>query len=189
MFEAFKTYILHYINLSEDDLALIESVARPKKLRKRQYLLQEGDVSHHHYFIVKGLLREYSVDEKGEEHVFRFAKENEWIADCESLYIGTPSKYNIDAIEDTELLVLEKEDKAMLMEKLPAFGKLINDLKNKYSAVSQNRIHESITHNSAQKYDNFVNEYPEYALRVPQAMIASYLGIKPETLSRLRKHH
>ena len=189
MFDIFKAYVIRHVDVSDDEFALIESVARPKKLRKRQYLLQEGDICHHHCFIAKGLMRIYSVDDKGNEHVIRFAKEDWWIADCESLYLGTPSKLNIDAIEDSEFLLFEQTTIDMLTEKLPAFGKMIRKMINRCSVTSQTRIHEAITSTSTQKYHSFIKRYPDFALRVPQAMVASYLGIKPETLSRLRSKH
>lgn len=186
MLEIFKAYAEGYAKFNADELALIESVARPKKLRKRQYLLQEGEVCRYHCFIAKGLLRVYSVNEKGDESILRFAKEDGWISDCESLYRGTPSKFNIDAIEDSEVLLFENGAKDMLMEKLPGFAKMVHIMKNESSITFQHRIHESIVHTAGQKYQSFVAHHPEFALRVPQAMIASYLGIKPETLSRLR---
>lgn len=189
MFEIFKAYVIRHAMVSEDEFALIESVAFTKKLRKRQYLLQEGNICHHYCFITKGLMRVYSVDDKGNEYVIRFARENWWIADCESLYMGTPSKLNIDAIEDSELLLFEKTAINMLMEKVPAFGNMMTNMMRKSSVTTQNRIHEAITSRSTQKYDSFIKRYPDFALRVPQAMIASYLGIKPETLSRLRSKH
>lgn len=189
MNDVFKEYIMAKVALSEEQFALIEASARPRKLRKRQYLLQEGNSCHQYAFIKKGLMRIFSIDEKGEEHVIRFAKENWWIADCESLYMGTPSQYNIDAIEDAELLLFEKTAMDMLTEQLPAFGTMFKNMITRGSVTFQNRIHEFITGTSIQKYDNFVNRYPDFALRVPQAMIASYLGIKPETLSRLRNRN
>lgn len=186
MFNVFKAYVLRHAAVSEDEFALLESVARPKKLRKRQYLLQEGDVCRYHCFITKGLMRTYSVDDKGNEHIIRFAMENWWISDRESLLTGKPSRFNIDAIEDSEVLLFDKPSMDMLMDKLPAFSKMINDILSKSFITSQNRIHEAISSTAEEKYHNFVQRYPEFALRAPQAMIASYLGIKPETLSRLR---
>lgn len=186
MFQVFKKYITEWSDFSDSELALIESVVRFKKLRKHQYLLQEGDICHYHYFVTKGLLRTYSTDEKGNDYTLRFASENGWISDCESLYMGTPSHFNIDAIENSEVILFESGAKELLMEKVPSFGKMINNIRNKNIINFQNRIHEAITSNSEQKYHNFVVNYPEFALRVPQHMVASYLGIKPETLSRIR---
>jgi len=187
MFEVFRAYVLRQVTISETDFALIESFAHAKKLRKRQYLLQEGDICRNNYFITKGLLRSYSVDNNGDEHIIRFAMENWWISDRESMLTQQPSRFNIDAIEDSEVLLFDNGSTEMLMEKVPAFGKMIRDMLNKSLIASHNRILETISTTAEEKYANFMQRYPEFALRVPQAMIASYLGITPETLSRLRK--
>ena len=187
MFDVFKAYILQRVALSDDELARIEAASRIRKLRKKQYLLQEGDVCHLHAFITKGLMRTYSVDDAGNEHIIRFAMENWWISDRESLLSGQPSRFNIDAIEDSEVVVFEKADMDRLTETIPAFNQMITGILNKSFVVSQNRIHEAISTNAEEKYQNFVKRYPDFALRVPQGMIASYLGITPETLSRLRR--
>lgn len=186
MFDAFKAYVLRHVPVSEREFAVLEAAAKTKKLRKHQYLLQEGDVCRYHCFICKGLLRTYSVDEKGNEHIIRFAMEDWWISDRESLLNETPSKFNIDAIEHAEVLLWSKTDMDQLVLELPVFGKMVNDILNKSFITSQNRIHEAISSSAEEKYRNFVTRYPAFALRAPQAMIASYLGIKPETLSRLR---
>jgi len=185
-FQVFKDYVSRHAQLNDADFALLESGARPKKLRRHQYLLQEGDVCRYHCFITQGLLRNYSVDEKGNEHIIRFAMENWWISDRESLLTGNPSKFNIDAIEDSEVLLFDKPTMDTLRVSIPAFGQMVTDILDKSFVTSQNRILEGISSTAEEKYNTFVARYPEFALRVPQSMIASYLGIKPETLSRLR---
>lgn len=186
MFDRFKAYLLRQITISEEELAYIESLVRTKRLRKKQYLLQEGDVCRYHCFIAQGLMRTYSVDEKGFEHIIRFAMEDWWISDRESLLSGNPSRFNIDAIEDSELILFAKEDWAAICAALPAVNEFITNILNKSFVVSQNRIHEAISTTAEEKYRYFIERYPQFALRVPQSMIASYLGIAPETLSRLR---
>jgi CRP-like cAMP-binding protein len=186
VFEIFKAYVQKRSQLSEDEFKQIERIARIKKLRKKQYLLQEGDVSRDYAFITSGLLRTYSVDEKGNEHIIRFAMKDWWISDRESLLSGQPSRFNIDAIEDSTILMFAKPQMDELLDTIPAFNRMITDILNKSFITSQNRIHEAISSSSEAKYQNFVSRYAEFALRVPQSMIASYLGIAPETLSRLR---
>jgi CRP-like cAMP-binding protein len=186
MFEVFKAYVLQKAVVSDEEFDAIEKIARVKKLKKKQYLLQEGDVCKDHCFITEGLLRTYSVDDKGNEHVLRFAKKEWWISDRESLLSGQPTRFNIDAIEDSTVLLFEKIKMDAILEKLPGFNRLVNDVLNKSFITSQNRILEAITNTAEEKYHNFVDKYPDFALRVPQSMIASYLGIAPETLSRLR---
>lgn len=187
MFEQFKEYIGQKATLTEADYATIEAVCIFKKLRKKQYLLQEGDVWKYNAFITKGLVRFYSVDENGRENIVSFAKENWWTGDRASLLTGEPSKNNIDAIEDTELILITKTNFDRLCRDIPAFNDMVNAILNKSFITSQNRIHSAIAFTAEQKYLDFVQKYPDLSLRVPQAMIASYLGITPETLSRVRK--
>ncbi|MGF7073551.1 Crp/Fnr family transcriptional regulator [Mucilaginibacter sp. 3215] len=187
MFEQFKEYIGQKATLTEADYAKIEAVCIFKKLRKKQYLLQEGDVWKYNAFITKGLVRFYSVDENGRENIVSFAKENWWTGDRASLLTSEPSKNNIDAIEDTELILITKTNFDRLCRDIPAFNDMVNAILNKSFITSQNRIHSAIAFTAEQKYLDFVQKYPDLSLRVPQAMIASYLGITPETLSRVRK--
>jgi CRP-like cAMP-binding protein len=186
MFEVFKAYVQRQTTVSDEEFVILGHYAKFKKLRKKQYLLQEGDVCRYHCFIADGLMRTYSVDSKGNEHIIRFAMKDWWISDRESLLSGEPSKFNIDAIEESSLILFEKKDMDEAMEKLPGFSRLVNGILNKSFITTQNRIHEVISSTAEEKYQNFVKRYPDFALRVPQAMIASYLGITPETLSRLR---
>jgi len=187
MFEILKEYISQKTILTEAEYAQIEAVCIYKKLRKRQYLLQEGDVWKYNAFITKGLMRFYSVDESGRENIVSFAKENWWTGDRASLLTGEPSKNNIDAIEDTELILITKTNFDKLCQEIPALNDMVNAIINKSFITSQNRIHAAIAFTAEQKYLDFVKKYPDLLLRVPQAMIASYLGITPETLSRVRK--
>src|SRR5690349_10165660 len=109
MFSSLAKYLIEKGGLTNDELRLVEEVAVPKKIRKRQYLLQEGDISHHISFVVKGCFRLYSIGKNGEEYSMRFAIENWWISDFDSFQSGLPSKYNIDALEAGELLMIKKE--------------------------------------------------------------------------------
>ncbi|MFC0512772.1 Crp/Fnr family transcriptional regulator [Mucilaginibacter angelicae] len=187
MFEIFKEYISQKATLTETEYAKIEAVCIIKKLRKRQYLLQEGDVWKYNAFITKGLVRFYSVDENGRENIVSFAKENWWTGDRASLLTGEPSKNNIDAIEDTELVLITKTNFDRLCREIPALNDMVNAILNKSFIASQSRIHAAIAFTAEQKYLNFAEKYPDLLLRIPQTMIASYLGITPETLSRVRK--
>lgn len=187
MFDTFRKYLEDKISLTEQNFDLIESVSTIKKLRKRQYLLQEGDICRFNAFVCKGFLRYYYVDDKGQEHILQFAPENYWTGDRESLDAELPSKYNIDAIEDSEILLIKKNDFEMLFKTIPAFNDFVNKTIKKNVLVLQERIHVSITHTAEEKYTNFITKYPSITNRVPQHMIASYLGISAETLSRVRK--
>ena len=186
MFDIFRKYLADKITLSDQEFELIESVMVFKKLRKRQYFLQEGDVCHFSAFVCKGLLRYYYVDKKGQEHIMQFAPENYWTSDRESIASGMPSKYNIDAIEDSEILLLKKEDFEMIRKTIPAFNDFVNETLKKNVMVLQERIHVSISLSAEEKYSNFISKYPAINNRVPLHMIAAYLGVSAETLSRVR---
>ncbi|MFH7018648.1 Crp/Fnr family transcriptional regulator [Flavobacterium sp. FlaQc-47] len=187
MFEIFAQYLQSKIELSDQELKMIREVCVVRKLRRNQYLLQEGDIWRYNAFITQGCLRTYSVDDKSVEHVLNFAIENYWTGDRESLLDGTPSRFNIDAIEDSILLLINKENFARLMKSIPQFQDLVNLIFERSLVASQDRINNSISLNAEEKYFRFIEKLPQIALRVPQHMIASFLGITPETLSRIRK--
>ena len=186
MFDTFRKYLQDKIALNDRDYDLIESVSLFKKFRKRQYLLQAGDVCRFNAFVLKGFLRLYYLDDKGHEHIMQFAPENYWTGDRESMDSGLPSKYDIDAIEDSEILLLKKEDFDMLRKTVPAFNEFVNDTLKKNVVVLQERIHASISLSADEKYSSFISKYPSISNRVPLHMVASYLGVSAETLSRVR---
>ncbi|MBC7914770.1 MAG: Crp/Fnr family transcriptional regulator [Pyrinomonadaceae bacterium] len=188
MYQIFKKYLDSKIELSEDDASKIQAVSIVKILRKWQYLLQADDVWKYNAFVTKGCLRTYSVDEKGTEHILAFAIENWWAGDRESLISGNPSRFNIDAVEDTEVILITKNNFESLRKGIPSFDKMVSEILERSFIASQNRIHAAISYTAEQKYSNFVERYPGFANRIPQSMIASYLGITPETLSRVRSH-
>ena len=186
MYGVFKKYMDSKIELSPEQSDWIRSLSVVKKLRKHQYLLQEGDVCTQHAFVSKGCLRSYSIDCDGKEHVVKFAAEHWWIADRDSLLSGKPAKLNIDAVEDSEAVLFSKQNFDLICQKIPAFNDMVNNLLQTAYNVSQNRILASISLSASEKYENFLQRYPDLAVRIPQSMIASYLGISPETLSRVR---
>ncbi len=172
---------------SEEEL-LIREAFIPKTLRKRQYFLQQGDVCQHYCFIVKGAMRQYRVDEKGIEHVISLGIEDWWMGDRESIVMLTPSKYNIDAWEDCELLTIIQAEVVRLHERIPAIRKMLQLMEERNSISNQNRLNDSISLSAHSKYTNFVKEHPEFLQRFPLHIIASHLGITKETLSRIRKN-
>jgi CRP-like cAMP-binding protein len=188
MFDVFEQYLQSKADFTDAEIQQVKAVSVLKKLRKRQYLLQAGDTWASNAFVAAGCLRTYSVDGKGAEHIINFAIENWWTGDQESLTTGQPSRYNIEAIEDSSVVLIKKEAFDQLRQELPAFDKVINTILHRSFMASQNRIHSAISHSAEEKYREFLLKYPGFALRIPQHMVASYLGMTTETLSRIRRH-
>src|ERR1700733_8929352 len=188
MYDSLIKYYNSYSSqpLTGDEIELIESFYTPKKLRKRQYFLQEGEVCKYTAFIVKGAMRKYRVDDKGEEHVLRLYIENWWATDRESELNGIPSSYFIDAWEDTDCLIATKADVRCLVERTPAMKKWIRTIDDRYAIATQRRIEAVISLSAEERYHDLEKTYPEFLQRFPQHVIASYLGINRETLSRVR---
>lgn len=151
MFDLFEKYLLGKAAFTADELRQIEAVSVVKKLRKRQYLLQEGDVWIYNAFVTSGCLRAYTVDAKGAEHILTFAIENWWIGDRQSLTSGQPSHYNIDVIEDSTVLLIKNEEFDRLRQAIPTLHKLINDILHRSFLASQNRIHAAISYSAEEK--------------------------------------
>jgi CRP-like cAMP-binding protein len=187
MFEVLFQKFDEKIQLSTEEKEQAKSFFLPKKLRKRQYLLQEGDVSKYVAFVEKGMLRSYTVDEKGVEHIIQFAFEGWWISDQYSFLTGEPSPYNIDAVEDCELLLLSKTAEEQLMERVPKMERYFRLLLQNSLIAMQRRLMGSLSQPAEKRYNDLVQSCPTIPQRVPQHMMASFLGITPETLSRIRK--
>jgi CRP-like cAMP-binding protein len=173
--------------LTDEEKILIERAFQPKKLRKKQYFLQEGDVCKYVGFILKGAMRQYSVDDKGVEHIVHLYIENYWASDRESSIMLTPSRYNIDAWEDTELLIITRAEMLDLMEKIPALVEMIRSMDERNAIANQRRLSSTIGNTAEKRYEEFADNHPQFIQRFPQHILASYLGITKETLSRIRK--
>ena len=188
MYESLIQYIQNYssILLSQAEIETIKNSFAPKKLRKKQYFLQEGEVCKYFAFIVKGAMRQYSVDDKGIEHIVYLSIENWWVGDRESYIMLTPSAYNIDAWEETELLTITRADQLNLLEKIPAIASMIRHMDERNAIATQRRVNSTITNTADKRYEDLVNCHPEFIQRFPQHLIASYLGITKSSLSRIR---
>ena len=189
MHDALRAYIEKYAsdNISDADFELVKKAFIFKRYKKGQYLLQEGEVCKYSAFILKGSMRQFSVDVKGIEHIIHFGIENWWVGDRESLTMLTPSKYNIDAIEDTEALLITSEDLQQLGDKLPTIEKMINTMNQRNFIASQKRIHDALSLTAEERYLELLKNHPDFLQRFPQTMLASYLGITAETFIRIRK--
>lgn len=172
--------------ISEEDFETIKSHFINKKIRKRQYFLEEGGICKYFAFIIKGAMRKYNVDDQGKEHVGNLYIENWWAGDRESFVMLTPSIYYIDACEDCELLLITNESKVKLCSQFASFNELLLKLDERNNIATQKRITSAISSSAKVRYDDFASCYPEFLQRFPQHIIASYLGITKETLSRVR---
>lgn len=188
MFNVFFTHVKEKVLLSQEEQDLIKNYFIPKKLRKKQYLLQEGDVCKYMSFVEKGLLRSYNVDDKGLEHMIQFAWEGWWIADTYSFLSGDNAAYNIDAIEDSELLMITLAHFEEMTMKVPKMERYFRILFQNNIISKERRLISSITYSAEEKYSKLAKDQPELIQRIPLNLIASYIGITPETLSRIRKN-
>jgi len=188
MFELLYKKINSIIPITEEELNSCKDLFVLKKLRKRQFLLQEGNVCKYQAFVEKGMLRSYTVDEKGTEHILQFASEGWWMADLSSYLTGEPSLFNIEAVEDAELLLLTKPSWEKLMAIIPKSEHYFRILIQNNLIATQKRLMQSLVETAEEKYKKFAQTYPECIQRLPQHMIASYLGLSRETLSRMRKN-
>lgn len=186
MFENFETYITSHVDLTKDELKQIRSLSTVKKLRRRQLLLHEGEICRHKIFVSKGLLRTYRLKDDGAEYIMRFASENCWSIDHESYNNQTPTKYNIEALEDSEVILWTQKNTDEMLASIPAFKSFSEKIKANSLDASQNRILMNISYTAEEKYQEFINSFPDIFRRVPLHMVASYLGVSRETLSRIR---
>ncbi len=186
MYELFFQNFNQKVSLTPEEQENIKQYLTPKKLRKKQYLLQEGDVCKTIAFIEKGVLRAYSVDDNSNEHIIQFGLEGWVISDLYSFLTAESATYNIDAIEDAELVLINKAAHEELLLKAPKYETFTRmNITGAYLAM-QKRLTSIISSPLEERYANFTALYPNIVQRVPQHMIASYMGLTPETLSRIR---
>jgi CRP-like cAMP-binding protein len=187
MYEIFFQKFNEKVPLTPEEEAHIKKYLSPKKLRKKQYLLQEGDVCKAIAFVEKGALRAYSVDDSGSEHIIQFALEGWTISDLYSFLTGEPATYNIDALEDSELVLISKSAHEQLLKEVSKYETYTRiQITGAYIAM-QKRITSIISLPLEERYNNLTALYPNIVQRVPQHMIAAFMGLTPETLSRVRK--
>ncbi|MCS3528983.1 Crp/Fnr family transcriptional regulator [Chryseobacterium sp. JUb7] len=187
MFEVLFAHIKNKVDVSETQETELKSFFVSKKLRKKQYLLQEGDVCKNLSFVSKGLLKSYFLDEKGNEHINMFAFEGWWISDFNSFINQENAVLTIDAVEETELLMINREDYEKMMLQIPVMDRYFRILYQNSLVTKDYRLIVSSGYTAEEKYTQLAQNSPELIKRLPHNLIASYLGLAPETISRVRK--
>jgi len=187
MFDLLLSHIQNKVDITEEQQQKIQSFFSSKKLRKKQYLLQEGDICKCLSFVSKGLLKSYVLDEKGNERINMFAFEGWWISDFNSFINQEAAVLNIDAVEETEVLMITLEDYEKMMLEIPIMDRYFRILYQNSLITKDYRLMVSNSFTAEEKYMHFAQRNPEIIKRIPHNLIASYLGLTPETVSRIRK--
>lgn len=184
---ALITHFQHYLLLNEEEIRLIEGRVTQRNVKRRQMILQEGFGCKHYSFVVSGCFRMYGLDDKGYEHNIQFAAEGDWISDIGSFHSQKPSKLFIEAIEPAEIIQIEQQDLYFLYRNVPKLDRIFKVLiENKFVEL-QNRVLQTFSSTAQERYLSFLEQYPHLSNRLPNTQIASYLGITPEFLSKIRK--
>ena len=186
-FDVLEAYLLARASFSAEELAFMRTLFVPRRLAAGDCLQRAGDVARHAAFVAHGCLRSYVIDAKGKEHVVQFAPEQWWLADSISLGTGAPSQYFYAAIEDSDLLLIDGPSHQQIVARVPAYSAAMSAGLQKHAAAKDVRIVKALSATAAERYLDFMHTFPTVAQRVPQWMLASYLGVSPETISRIRK--
>jgi CRP-like cAMP-binding protein len=187
-FDVLRAYLEARASFGGGDFEIIGSAFLYRRLDAGDFLQRGGEITQYAAFVATGCLRNYVIDAKGKEHIVQFAPETWWLADARSLHDRTPSPYFIDAIEDSELLLIDGPSHQKLVDQVAGYAAAFRTGLQRHAAAKDQRIVSSLSASAEERYLEFVRVYPSIALRVPQAMLASYLGMTPETVSRIRKN-
>jgi len=187
-FDVLRGYLAARGQFSDGDFAIVRGVVQFRNLSAGEFLQRGGEVPRYAAFVASGCLRNYVIDAKGKEHIVQFAPETWWLADGPNLAARTPTSYFIDAIEDSEVILLDGPSHTHLIERVPAYAAAQRAGLQRHAAAKDQRIVSSLSATAEERYLEFLRVYPSIVQRVPQGMLASYLGMTPETLSRIRKN-
>ncbi|WP_428329749.1 Crp/Fnr family transcriptional regulator [Mucilaginibacter sp.] len=185
-FELILSNISKYINLTADEKEIFLAHLQPKTIKRKQFTLNDGEICKHSVFVTSGCLRGFTVDKNGIEHVLSFAPPDWWIADMYSLISQKPGILNIEALEDTEAIILSKVNQEKLYHEIPKFERFFRILTEKSLVANQQRIVDNMSLTAEERYSIFCKRYPTLIDHLPQKQIASYVGVTPEFFSRMR---
>src|SRR5262245_20277590 len=187
-FEVLRAYLAARASFTDQDFSLVRAAFHDRHLTAGEFLQRAGDVARHATFVAIGCLRNYVIDAKGKEHIIQFAPETWWLADATSLHDGAPSSYFLDSIEDADLLLIDGPSHLKLVDQVAGYASALRSGLQRHAAAKDQRIASSLSATAEERYLEFMRVYPSIALRVPQTMLAAYLGMTPETVSRIRKN-
>ncbi|MER0438492.1 Crp/Fnr family transcriptional regulator [Emticicia sp. W12TSBA100-4] len=187
MQESIQNYISRFVSLTPEELSVVENCMQLREFPRKTMLLNAGDVCNFEAYVLKGCIREYFIDHKGQELTLEFAVEDWWVSDITSFENQTPSIMYIETLEDCELLVLSRASKDELLARVPKLERMFRLMIQRHLSVLQKRLFRTVSYTAMDKFEEFLRRYPSLPQRVPQHYIASYLGITPEFLSKLRK--
>ncbi len=188
VFDPLRAYLLSKAPFTAKELDFLEGLFVPSSLHSGEFLQRAGEPVRHAAFVASGCLRSYVVDANGEEVILEFAPENWWIGDRTFLTGGTTCECFIDSIGHSDVLLFHQGSHQKMVESVPTFAAMFRVAFQKYAAAKDRRIINALSMSVEERYMDFMKTYPAIALRVPQRMLASYLGVSPETLSRVRKN-
>ena len=180
-------YFNRHLPLDEEEQSVVKNVFKERKIKKRQFILQEGDVSKYNTFVLEGCFKMYMIDNNGKEHNLQFAIENWWIGDIGSFLNENKSKLYIEALENSTILQIKKEDQLKLFVDFPKFNQIFREFTEKALVSTQQRVLQNISSTAEERYLDFLDRYPYFFNRISNVQIASYLGVTPEFLSAIRK--
>jgi len=186
-FESLFAAIAPTVDPASEDGAFVRSLFSSRRLKKGEFHQRSGEITTHGGFVVRGCLRTYSLDPDGVESTIYFSAERSWVGDIHSARTQLPTPYYVDAIEPAELLMIALLDFDRLLKKFPDIARGYQLGLERASAARERRIALALNSSADERYADFVERYPTFSSRVPQRMLASYLGMTPETLSRIRR--
>jgi CRP-like cAMP-binding protein len=182
-------HVQKIIQLNEEEQNYLCSLLQEKKIPRKDYLLHENQICDFSAFVVSGCLRAYSIDDNGIEHILQFAPQNWWITDMFSLLSGKVAHLNIDAVEDTEVLLLSKNNQELLYANVPKFERYFRILIQNSTVASRQRVLDNLELSAKDRFAKFCTTYPSLINSIPQKQIAAYIGVTPEFLSKMKAEY
>jgi len=185
--QALGEHIQRYIPISNIEFEAIYHAMKREMFKKRETIVRSGEPCEHFYFVLSGSLRTFTTDDRGHEHIFHLAFEDWWASDLFSFITGDPSFFSMEALEDTEVLAIHRDDYEVLLSGYPKFERFFRLLMQNAYVASQKRTMDIMSLSAEKRYLELVKRYPQMELRVAQHHVASFLGITPEALSRIKR--